>query len=147
MIDELVNIAKQVLMSMNIQILKTSFSKDPLHLVNSPLCVVIGLVNKKGEERGIFGFEFNETFASYALDCLMPGYNVDMFSEIGLSALLELANMTSGNMLARISPDAMTTPPTAVFGKKAKILLNTAPCYRMIFDTPRGSFVMSLSIT
>jgi len=77
----------------------------------------------------------------------MLGYNVDMLSEIGLSALLELANMMCGNMLMRILPDALTTPPTAVFVKNAKMLLNTAPCYRMILDTPSSSLVVSLSVT
>jgi chemotaxis protein CheX len=147
MIDELANTAKQVPVSMNIQVSGVRLSKDSLHMVNSPLCVVIGLVNKKREEKGIFGFEFNEAFAKYALGCLMLGYNVDMLSEIGLSALLELANMMCGNMLMRILPDALTTPPTAVFVKNAKMLLNTAPCYRMILDTPSSSLVVSLSVT
>jgi len=51
MIDELANTAKQVPVSMNIQVSGVRLSKDSLHMVNSPLCVVIGLVNKKREEK------------------------------------------------------------------------------------------------
>lgn len=147
MIEELGTIAQQALGTFGIHIDRVRLLKESHHLATAPFCVIVGIVVRTGERKGIFSFEFEEPFARTALNALMQGYEVELFSEMGISALLELSNILSGNLLSAVAPQAMTTPPTAVYGQNVKALLNTLPSYKTVLSSNTGSLIIGLSIT
>ncbi|MGJ8455422.1 chemotaxis protein CheX [Pseudothermotoga sp. U03pept] len=146
MIQELAGVTQGVLATFGIQIDNVKFLKEPMHKTSTPLCVIVGIVGKDGERKGVFSFEYQQSFAKNVLQAMLGGYEVDLFSEMGISALLELSNMLSGNMLGVVAPQAVTTPPTAVFGQNMKSLLNVLECYKMVFIMQNSSFSIGISI-
>lgn len=147
MIEELAKVAEQALNSFGIQVENIRFSKESSHFTRLPFCVIVGIVTKNGDRKGIFSLEFDESFAKYMLNVMMPGYDVDIFSEVGISAILELSNILCGNMLSNVSSDARNTPPTAIYGNSVKALLNTLPSYKMIFSVKNQTMMIGLSVT
>lgn len=147
MTENLIKTIQQTLGTLGIQAQNIGISKEPLHNTNSPFCIVVGLVSRNGDRKGIFSLEFDESLASHILSVLMPGYELDLLSEMGMSAILEFSNILCGNMISAVAPEIRNTPPTAVYGKGTKALLNTLPSYKMKFLITNRSFSVGLSIT
>jgi len=141
------DVIKNVLSSVGISVSSMRSLKEERHLVRAPMCVFLGIVARNNEQKGVISLEFEENFARTALATMMPGFDVAVDSELGVSALSELANMISGNVLSYIAPNAVTTPPTAVVGFNMAVLLNTLPSYKIAVDCSSTILTIGLSFT
>jgi len=141
------DVIKNILSSVGISVSSVKLLKEGKHLVKTPMCVFMGIVTRNNERKGVISLEFEKDFAEVALDAMMPGFDVAVDSELGVSALSELTNMISGNVLPHIAPNAITTPPTTVVGFNMAVLLNTLPSYKIIVDCSGTILAIGLSFT
>jgi len=147
MSSNLGDVIKNILSSVGISVSSVKSLKEEKHLVKAPMCIFMGIVTRNNERKGVISLEFEKDFAKVALDAMMPGFDVAVDSELGVSALSELTNMISGNVLSHIAPNAVTTPPTAVVGFNMAVLLNTLPSYKIIVDCLGTILAIGLSFT
>ena len=124
---------------------KPNLTKSSYHSVESDLIVVIGLT---GSKRGIFTFEYDEQLMKLIFNAMAPGMTFDMDNEIVISSLSEFSNMVAGTILRYFDqPGFNITPPTVVFGKQMRAIINSVEAFKFHFPVGSGSTVVGLSIT
>lgn len=116
------------------------------HIIEKSFCVVIGIVDGGGDRKGVLSFEFDKPFVLGLLAAMMPGIDVHVESEMGISAISEIANMVTGKLLTKLNFAGMTTPPTGIIGQNMKGLLNTTYAYKIIYRWQNGSMAVTLSL-
>lgn len=146
MIGDLATAVREVLSAFGVNVSRFEARESEMHHVEGTLCIIIGLVEGKGERRGIIGFEFDREVASF-LAGLMIGDPEGLFSEMGLSALSELAIMVCGTFLGHLDLPLLATPPTGVFGTRVLGLLNVMPARKVALRVGEGTLMVSLSFS
>lgn len=146
MINELGNALREILAAFGIEAAHLEMTHSDVHQVEGALCTVTGLVESSGEKRGILSLEFDEAAASFLLG-IMIGDPEGLSSEMGLSALSELATMLCGSFLTRLNLALIATPPTGIAGKRVQGILNTMPVQKISLRLGKGTLVAGLSIS
>ncbi|MCD6449436.1 MAG: chemotaxis protein CheX [Thermotogaceae bacterium] len=146
MIEVLSEAVNDVFETFGVSLIYSSAQKVEPHVIEKRFCVVIGVVDKNGDGKGVLGFEFDESFITGLMGVMMPGINVDIESEMVISAISEIANMIAGKLLAKLKFAGMTTPPTGIIGQNMKGLLNTTYAYKMTYNWQNGEMAVSFSL-
>lgn len=146
MITELGNALQEVLSAFGLELGELKVTKEELHRVTGILCIITGLLECHGERKGIMSLELDEKAASFLLG-IMIGDTNGLFSEMGLSALSELATMICGSFLTCLNATMVATPPTGVIGGAVRGILNTMPVEKVSLSLGGGILKAGLSIS
>ncbi|MEN3189246.1 MAG: chemotaxis protein CheX [Atribacterota bacterium] len=146
MITELGSALQEVLSAFGLELGEFKIIKEDMHLVTGVLCVITGLLECNGERKGIMSLEFDEKAASFLLG-IMIGDVSGLSSEMGLSALSELATMICGSFLTRLNVMMVATPPTGVMGGAVRGILNTMPAEKVSLFIGGGLLLAGLSVS
>ena len=146
MITELGNALQDILSAFGVEVAHLKMTHNDVHRVEGVLCIVTGLVENTGERKGIMSLEFSEPAASFLLG-IMIGDPEGLTSEMGLSALSELATMICGAFLTRLNATMIATPPTGVVGKRIQGILNTMSVQKVSLPLGGGTLTAGLSIS
>jgi len=147
MIEALSEAVNDILGTFGISPKYSNAMKLESHIIEKSLCVVIGVVDRNGDKKGVLSFEFDKPVVLDLLAAMVPGIDVDVESEMGISAISEIANMVTGKLLTKLGFVGMTTPPTGIIGQNMKGLLNTTYAYKITYRWQNGSMAVTFSLT
>ncbi|MBC7217958.1 MAG: chemotaxis protein CheX [Candidatus Caldatribacterium sp.] len=146
MIGELGTAIQEVLSAFGVEVAYLQTRVTDSHRVEGFLCIITGLLERDGERKGIMSLELDQEGASF-LAGIMIGDPEGFSSEMGLSALSELATMVCGAFLARLDVPLLATPPTGVVGEDLQGILSVMPAWKVQLRLGRGSLVAGLSLS
>ena len=146
MIGELGMAVQEVLSAFGVEVAHLRAKETDFHRVEGFLCIITGLLERDGERKGIMSLEFDRKAASL-LAGIMIGDPEGFSSEMGLSALSELATMVCGTFLARLDVPLLATPPTGVVGEGLQGILNVMPARKIELRLGEGLLAAGLSLS
>lgn len=125
MLKEMIATIPEVLNSLGIRVSFIDAGKSDVHTMESEIGIFLGMIGLDDGAKGVVSYEFSSKMANGVIERMMPGFGVTFETDIGMSALLEMANMVTGNFVSKLTKPFDITPPTGVYGRNLKVLLNT----------------------
>lgn len=145
MLKELTQTVSEILSSLGLSATLVKADKQDMHTIENNVGTFIGVITRGKDSKGIISLEFTEPCANLIIDGMMPGFGVTYEQEMGMSALVELTNMIAGNFISKVSNELDITPPTGIYGKDLKILLNTVNTAYLVFNVKGEMMFVKIS--